>query len=109
LVHRNFARVSNDFRAELLRQYGEWKSSSGNTESDDKLTGAYDEILELQLDRMKQRVLSFVSEYGRKLRQELIDKQLDGQAWGKQAKEVTNLLEDQVSKMKLETSGFDGF
>lgn len=111
MVHKNFAGTSNDFRQELLRMYGEWKSSSpknSNAKDEDEAIKCYDEIVKRKLDIMKERASKFVSRWGKEVRKSINNRQLSTQSWAKQVKEATEALENHVKQMDMEKSGFDG-
>lgn len=110
-VHKNFAGTSNDFREELRRMYGEWKSLSPNNNSakseDDAIKG-YDEIVKKKIDVIKARASKFVSRWSKEIRKSINDRGLEDESWAKQTKEATEALESHVKQIKMEKSGFDG-
>lgn len=93
-----FAAVSNAFREELLRQYREWNPSS-NAQDETKVKGAYDEILQFELDAMN-GVSSFVSKYAKDIRVKLGGSSL---AWARQAVEVADNFENLAATTQMRT------
>jgi hypothetical protein len=103
-VHAKFADISNDFRNELLRQYREY-NPAGSSDDQKKVTDAYDEILQLELNLIKRTVSDFVT-----LNAERIREKLKGETaqWAKEAIELGDNFENMAVTAQMTTSGFDG-
>lgn len=98
------SRISNDFRSELLRQYQEYKP--GSTADDvEKISNAYDEILRIELDVIKNGISNFVTKYAARIRDKL--EGLDVQ-WAKEAIEIADNFENMAVRAQMETAGFSG-
>jgi hypothetical protein len=102
-VNSKFAKISNEFRNELLRQYREYNPSSSADEQK-KVTDAYNEVMRAELNVIKNGVSDFVTKNAERIREKLGKSTAQ---WAKEAIEIAENFENMAATTQLTTSGFD--
>jgi len=80
----------------------------GQQASDSECKKAYNEIIKLKLEGLKERASDFVSTNADGLRHHIDKDKLDGNSWARQLKQSTQTLENLVAAMQMKTSKFNG-